>query len=80
MKRIEIVDEAIVNKLFRPGKVQSVVEEFHASDSKVVRVLLGEGEYSTLSSAQASYRNAIKRLGYSMLSRTYNGNLYLIKV
>lgn len=38
------------------------------------------GEYANIRSAQSSYHGAIKRLGYPIVARAINGDLYLIKL
>lgn len=77
--RIEPVAPEVANRLFRDTKVQSILNEFARMEDSVVRCVLDEGAYTSLSSAQQTYRRAIIRLGYPMTARVMNGSLYLIK-
>lgn len=78
--KLQPVGDEIVNKLYKPGKIQAVLDEFMRSDAHAVRVLLNDGEYKNMNSAQSSYTVSIKRMGYPIIARTYKGCLYLVKV
>lgn len=78
--RLETVNLDAVNKLFKPTKLQTILDEFMRSDAQAVRCVMSEGEYANASSAQSSYHNAIKRLGYPIAARILNGDMYLIKL
>lgn len=81
MKYEKVNDPGIVNKLYRPTKIQKALMEMHESDSKVFRVTFSAGEYSGLRSAQTSWANCIKKLGFfDMKARIFNGALYIIKL
>ena len=41
---------------------------------------MAPGEYLNARSAQSSYHAAIKRLGYPIAARVFNGDMYLIKI
>lgn len=78
--RFESVPSEIVNKLYKPTKLQKILDEFMSSDAPAVRCVMAPGEYSNASSAQSSYHTAIKRLGYPIAARVLNGDMYLIKI
>lgn len=78
--RIEAVPKDTVNLMFRPTKIQSILDEFMYTDNLVVRCILSPGEYSSVYSAQRSFKAAIYRLGYPIMARSFKGDLYLIKV
>lgn len=78
--KFESVSTETVNKLFKPTKLQTVLDEFMRSDALAVRCIMEPGEYANASSAQSSYHNAIKRLGYPIAARILNGDMYLIKL
>lgn len=78
--RIEKVSPAVVNQLFRPTKIQAILEEFMSSEEIAVRCILDEGEYRNIKSAHSSYSTAIRRLKYPIRVRVLNGDIYLIKV
>lgn len=81
MKFESVNDPSIVNKLYRPTKIQKSLMLMHQSESKVFRVILSDGEYTTIRSAQASWHNCIKKLGFhNMKARVFNGVLYIIKL
>ena len=78
--KFERVSPETVNKLYKPTKLQTILDEFMRSDAQAVRCVMSEGEYANASSAQSSYHNAIKRLGYPIAARILNGDIYLIKL
>lgn len=78
--KFEPVSTETVNKLFKSTKLQTVLDEFMRSDAQAVRCLMDAGEYANIRSAQSSYHGAIKRLGYPIVARAINGDLYLIKL
>lgn len=78
--KFESVSTETVNKLFKPTKLQTVLDEFMRSDALAVRCIMEPGEYSNASSAKSSYHAAIKRLGYPIAARVLNGSMYLIKI
>ena len=81
MKFESVNDPSIVNKLYRPTKIQKNLMLMHQSESKVFRVILSDGEYTTIRSAQASWHNCIKKLGFrNMKARVFGGILYIIKL
>ena len=78
--KFESVSTETVNKLFKPTKLQTVLDEFMRSDALAVRCIMEPREYANASSAQSSYHAAIKRLGYPIAARILNGDMYLIKL
>lgn len=78
--KLESVSQEVVNKLYKPGKLQTVLDEFMSSDALAVRCVMAPGEYANAASAQSSYHAAIKRLRYPIVARTFNGDMYLIKI
>lgn len=78
--KFESVSTETVNKLYKPTKLQTVLDEFMRSDALAVRCIIEPGEYSNASSAQSGYHAAIKRLGYPIAARVLNGDMYLIKI
>ena len=81
MKFEKVNDPALVNRLFRPTKLQSALMAIHKSDGQVFKVILSDDEYATIRSAQASYHNCIKKLGFRyMKARVFGGSLYIIKL
>lgn len=79
MTHEKITDPNIINKLYRPCKVQKHVIAFHESEDDVWRLKFASGEYHSTRAAQTSYSHAIKTLGFSMKARILDGELYLIK-
>lgn len=78
--KIEAVSRDTVNQLFRPAKLQAILDEFMSGDHCAVRYVLSPGEYSNVRSAQSSFTAAINRLGYPVMARSFKGELYLIKI
>ena len=78
--KFESVNPETVNKLYKPTKLQIILDEFMRSDALAVRCIMEPGEYANASSAQSSYHAAIKRLGYPIAARILNGDMYLIKL
>lgn len=80
--RIEkITDQELVHKLYRTGKIQRTLLEFHSDpELRVVRLHFEPSEYASSRSAHSSYINAIKRLNLPIKARVLDGNLYLIKL
>lgn len=62
------------------GYVQQIVTEFAESKEPLKIVALPDKAYSNQNSARCAYRSAIKRMGYAMVVRVLNGDLYLIKL
>ena len=61
------------------GYVQQVVEDFFNSEEQMTVVSILPETYSNQNSARCAYRNAIKKLGYSITIRMIHGDVYLIK-
>ena len=78
--KFEPVSQETVNKLYKPAKLQTILDEFMRSDALAVRCVMSPGEYANASSAQSSYHAAIKRLRYPIAARVLNGDMYLIKI
>lgn len=78
--KFESVSQETVNKLYKPAKLQTILDEFMRSDALAVRCVMAPGEYASASSAQSSYHAAIKRLHYPIAARVFNGDMYLIKI
>lgn len=78
--KFEPVNQETVNKLYKPAKLQTILDEFMRSDALAVRCVIAPGEYANASSAQGSYHAAIKRLHYPIAARVFNGDMYLIKI
>lgn len=78
--KFEKVSLETVNKLYKPTKLQTILDEFMRSDALAVRCVMAPGEYANTNSAQSSYHMAIKRLGYPIAARVLNGDMYLIKL
>lgn len=78
--KFEKVSHETVNKLYKPTKLQTVLDEFMRSDALAVRCVMAPGEYLNTRSAQSSYHAAIKRLRYPIAARVFNGDMYLIKI
>lgn len=82
MKYETINDQSIINKLYRPGRIQEQILDFHDSDDRIRKLIFEEGEYTCIKSAQTSFINAIKALNLkgSICARVLAGNLYIIKL
>lgn len=78
--KFESVSQETVNKFYKPTKFQTILDAFMRSDALAVRCVMSPGEYSNVASAQSSYHAAIKRLGYPIAARVFNGDIYLIKI
>ena len=78
--KFEPVNPETVNKLYKPAKLQTILDEFMRSDALAVRCVMAPGEYANASSAQSSYHAVIKRLRYPIAARVLNGDMYLIKI
>lgn len=62
------------------GYVQQVVEDFFNSEEPLMVVSILPETYSSVNSARCAYRCAIKRLGYNIVVRLIQGDMYLIRV
>lgn len=82
MRYETINDMSIVNKFYRPGRVQEQILDFHKSDDRIRKLIFEEGEYTCPRSAQTSFINAIKSLNLkgSICARVLAGELYIIKL
>ena len=82
MKYETINDQSIINKLYRPGRIQEQILDFHDSDDRIRKLIFEEGEYTGVKSAQTSFIHAIKALNLkgSICARVLAGNLYIIKL
>lgn len=81
MKLIPVTDDTIVNKLYKPARIQRECLSFMDSPHQVMQVLISPGEYvSGVKGAQISYSQAIKRLHLNCKARVLEGSLYLIKL
>ena len=82
MKYETVNNLSIINKLYRPGRVQEQVLDFHNSDDRIRKLIFEEGEYTCIKSAQTSFINAIKPLNLkdSICARVLAGELYIIKL
>lgn len=82
MRYETVTDLPTVNKLYRPGRVQEQILDFHKSDDRIRKLIFEEGEYTSVRSAQSSFINAINSLKLfgSMRARILAGELYLIKL
>lgn len=81
MKFEKVNDPALVNRLFRPTKLQSALMAIHKSEEQVFKVILSDDKYATICSAQASWHNCIKKLSFNtMKARMFGGELYIIKL
>lgn len=78
--KLEPVSMETANRLYRPTKIQRVLDEFSRMDAQAVKVAFEPGEYKNSASAQATYSRAIQRLKYPMKARILNDELYLIKL
>lgn len=78
--KFESANTETVNKLYKPTKLQTILDEFMRSDALAVRCVMAPGEYANANSAQGSYHTAIKRSGYPIAARVINGDMYLIKL
>lgn len=70
----------VVNKLYRPTKIQRTLDEFSQMDAPAVKVAFEPGEYKNTASAQSTYYRAIRRFKYPMKVQVSKGELYLIKL
>lgn len=78
--KLERIPENAINKLFRPTKLQKILEEFMNMPDKAVHCILEDGEYANVKSAHSSYNIAIKCMKLPIKVRTLDGELYLIKL
>lgn len=69
----------IATRLYKPSKIQEVLDQFMESDDLAVRCIIAPGEYKNLKSAWTTYHTAINRLRYPIVVRTIKGTMYLIK-
>ena len=78
--KLEPVSMEVVNKSYRPTKIQRTLDEFSQMDAQAVKVAFEPGEYKNAASAQSTYYRAIQRLKYPMKTQVSKGELYLIKL
>lgn len=71
--KLEPVSMEVVNKLYRPTKIQRTLDEFSQMDAQAVKVVLGPGEYKNTASAQSTYSKAIRRFKYPMKVQVSKG-------
>lgn len=67
-------------KMYKPGKLQAVLDEFMHTNALAVKINLHPNEYKNKASAQSSYRSAIRRSKYPIVARNIKRSLYLIKL
>lgn len=78
--KFEIVSNPdIIHKAYRRTAVQANLDRFMDMDCSAVRCVLSPNEYKSAGSARMTYSKAAKRLGYPVVARVINGELYLIK-
>lgn len=82
MRYETINDPVLINKLYRPRKIQAQVLDFHDSNDRVRRIVYEEGEYQNAKNAQTTFLSAIRklRLQPTMKACILEGRLYLIKL
>jgi predicted ribosome quality control (RQC) complex YloA/Tae2 family protein len=82
MKYETINDQSIINKVYRPGRIQEQVLDFHNSDDRIRKLIFEEGEYTGIKSTQTSFIHTIRNLNLkgSICARVLAGELYLIKL
>lgn len=78
--KFETVSPETVNKLFKPTKLQTILDAFMQNDELAIRYVMEPREYANLRSAQSSFSCAIKRYRLPIVTRVIHGDLYLIKV
>lgn len=62
------------------GYVQKIVNDFWNSEDMVKVCALPNKAYANQNSARVAYRRAVTSLGYNIVVRILNGDLYLIKI
>lgn len=78
-EKVSNADE-VINRAFRPAKLQTLLMEFYEGPEQVVKVIPSPNEYKNKNSAQSSHKTAIRRLGLPIIARHVDGALYLIKL
>lgn len=79
--RFEKVDPKKIAPRYKHTKLTAVMDEFAASEIPMARVLWDNGEYVSVSSAQAALSTAIKRNYKNHLKvQAINNELYLINL
>ena len=51
MRYETVTNLSTVNKLYRPGRVQEQILDFHNSDDRIRKLIFEEGEYASVRSA-----------------------------
>ena len=59
------------------GKCQSLIREFEASGKHIAEIVIADGEYKTINSAQSAYASAIKRIHSACKVWSLNRRLYI---
>ena len=59
--------------------LKNYFDEFMATEAKVARIDLDEGDYKSTKSAYQGFEKAAKRLGLPVKVRTIDGKIYLIR-
>lgn len=79
MKIIPTDIDLTTRKFYKPGKLQTILQEFVNTDAPIVEIQLEPGEYVNVRSAQTCLSQAIKRMGLGVRTCTNEGHLYLVK-
>ncbi len=78
--KFQPVNKSLINRLYKPTKLQAILDDFMESPHSAVECVFSEGEYVSVYSAQSSYGRAIRRLGLPVTARVVRGHLYLVKL
>lgn len=84
MRMVKVNGEVINPKrdntmTYASGKLQDMIEGFADSGERVVRLIIGEGEYATIGSARTAVTQATKSVRKDYIKvKQANGNLFLL--
>lgn len=78
MKFEKLTNTNLVNKLYRPTKLQKTLEYFMSLEEPVMYVTDHPG-YSSFRSMRSSFMTAIRRLGFPIYLRQLEGRMYFIR-
>ena len=79
MKLEKVTDSTLVNKMFRPTRLQSILHEFMEQDDLIMKLTFAPGKYKSPHTAQNSLRVCANNLRLPITVRVLNGEVYLIK-
>lgn len=65
------------NEFVAYGKCQALIREFESSGKQIAEIVIADGEYKGIHSAQSAYMTSIKRIHSACRVWSRDGRLYI---